>query len=243
MADTVVLSPHLDDAVCSAWTVLRMPGDVRVVNVCAGAPPLGVQGRWDRMTGAADSRTRLVERAAEDRAALALAGREPVNLEFLDDQYREGPLPARRLRAELARAVEGARAVHAPAGLGGHPDHVAVREVAIKLARARGLRLSLYAELPYAVRFGWPHWVTGSPRRAKLAPEARWEQFLATASCPTAELEVRVTPVSETEAAAKLRALQAYETQFAALDAGPLERLRHPDVRRWEVSWAWVRPA
>ena len=34
----VVLSPHLDDAVLSAWHVLRSGGDVCVVTVFAGLP-------------------------------------------------------------------------------------------------------------------------------------------------------------------------------------------------------------
>ena len=79
-APVAVLSPHLDDAVLSAWSVLRRPGDVRVVNVCTAVPPPGPAPPWDQLTGARDAAERMRERLDEDREALAKAGREAVAL-------------------------------------------------------------------------------------------------------------------------------------------------------------------
>lgn len=227
---TVVVSPHLDDAVLSAWSVLSGPGEVRVVNVFTAIPEEGAPPWWDRMVGADDSRALMERRIAEDAEALALAGREPRNLGFPDRQYRDGqPLDTSAVMAALAPELAGAGTVYAPAGLGLHSDHVAAREA----VRTLGTRVFLYADLPYATRFGWPHWVTGAEPRADLRPEALWEEHLAGVPCG----EARVAELSRDEAARKLRAMEAYRTQFAALNAGPLEQLRNPDLLPYEVFW------
>ena len=87
--DTVILSPHFDDAVLSCWHVLASAGEVLVVNVFAGEPPARTLGWWDRLAGATDSAAAVRMRIEEDRQALALAGRTAVNLPFLDSQYRQ----------------------------------------------------------------------------------------------------------------------------------------------------------
>jgi LmbE family N-acetylglucosaminyl deacetylase len=232
----LVLSPHYDDAVLSAWSVLRGPGDVTVVNVCTGTPAPGRLGRWDRVTGGAgvgeDGREFVRLRAAEDSAALALAGREAVGLGLLDAQYRDQPLDPADLGARIEQAFPGASALHAPAGLGLHADHLVVRDVAVALARAVDLPLWLYADQPYAVRMGWPHWVTGAEPRPHLRPEARWAEHL-----PALDLEPQAVRLTQEETVRKRRALEAYRTQIDALDAGPLGRLRHPEILGWEVRW------
>src|SRR6188472_4542168 len=90
MQATMILSPHQDDAVFSLWHVLAGAGDVGVINVFTGIPPGQRVGWWDAETGAVDAAERGRERCREDRAALALAGRSAINLEFADAQYREG---------------------------------------------------------------------------------------------------------------------------------------------------------
>ena len=99
-----ILSPHLDDAVLSCWHLLAGPGEVAVINVFAGIPPTGAPaGWWDRMTGHADAQAVVRARRDEDRAALALAQREAVNLDFLDRQYRPGPDPPAALGSRRGR--------------------------------------------------------------------------------------------------------------------------------------------
>src|SRR5262245_1504842 len=149
--DLLILSPHLDDAVLSAWCDL--PGAV-VANLCTAVPPSGAIGSFDRTKGAADGAAFMTQRLAEDRAALAMAEvGTRLELGFLDAQYRDGPLDPDAIRA----ALPSAERILAPAGLGGHPDHLAAREAAL----ATGLPVTLYADLPYAARVGWPAWVTG----------------------------------------------------------------------------------
>ena len=62
-APHVVLSPHLDDAVLSTWSVLRRPGEVAVVNVFAGIPDSSAPPRCDRLVRATDSRVHMDNRA------------------------------------------------------------------------------------------------------------------------------------------------------------------------------------
>jgi LmbE family N-acetylglucosaminyl deacetylase len=236
-APAIVLSPHLDDAVLSAWSVLRGPGEVLVVNVCTAVPPAGTVGWYDRMRGIDDSAPFMEQRLGEDAEAVALAGREWANLGFLDDQYRSEPLDPREVRGSLEAVVSEASVLYAPAGLGGHPDHYATRELALEIGRADGIPVRLYADLPYAVRVGWPAWVTGLPERPYLLPEGRWEEFLATASCPRGSLVPEVHSLTDAEAEAKVRALETYRTEFENLNAGPLDRLRHPEIRGYELHW------
>jgi LmbE family N-acetylglucosaminyl deacetylase len=216
--------------------------DVEVVNVCAGIPGAGPVAYWDRITGATDSSARMKERLAEDRRALALAGIEPRNLPFLDDQYRDGqPFPAADLQAALAEPVQAAGAVHAPAGLGGHVDHVAVREAALAVGARSGAPVFLYAEQPYATICGWPHWVTGGDPSPYLAPEVGWELDLAAASCGRDRLRPHVRELDGAETERKVTALREYRTQFPALVA--VAGVDRPEISGWEVRWEVTAPS
>jgi LmbE family N-acetylglucosaminyl deacetylase len=232
----VVLSPHLDDAVLSAWSVLRSSGEVQVVNVCSGLPMADLLSPWDRLTGAVNSRTRMLERLREDQMALARAGREATALDFPEEQYREGPLESEALRRALERIVDvgGVAQVWAPAGLGGHADHVQIRDAAIRLLRDGGPALHLYADLPYAVRYGWPGWVSGHDDDPHLVVEAWWRRFLPGGLDLTAASHT----LSAADARSKLHALAAYRTQIAGLNGGPLEVLQRSCIIRYEVSWS-----
>jgi LmbE family N-acetylglucosaminyl deacetylase len=228
----VVVSPHLDDALFSAWHLLAGAGDVRVVNVFTGMPPEGtVPPRWDRLTGARDSVQRMRERLDEDGRALGLAGRTAVGLDFLDSQYREGPVDAGALEAALERAAGDAELV-APAGIGEHSDHVAVRDAALALV-ARGAPVSFYAELPYATEFGWPAWVDVSDPDPFVDPDAYWSDAWA----PLFDAHYAPIPIeldAETQRH-KIEAMREYRTQFPALEGGDRQRLTHPTLVRYEV--------
>ena len=230
-APPLLLSPHLDDAVIDCWSVVTDPGALNLVNVFAGIPPAGRTTHWDRIVGAADSAQLMRARIEEDRAALGQVGRGPVNLGFLEHQQREHERPPTlaAIDGELTDSVPAASRVYAPAALGTpHPDHVRVREYALACAAA-GIPVELYADLPYAVVYGWPHWVTGEPRDPHLDVDAYWGEH------PPGE--PRVVTLDEHQAAAKLAAMRAYETQFPSLDRGPIGLLSNPRVHRFEVYW------
>jgi len=228
----VVLSPHLDDAVLSAWSVLRREGDVQVVVVCAGVPPPGPAPPWDRLTGARDAAERMLERRDEDRVALARAGRRAAHLDFLDAQYRTDALDQDALLAALNEAVPEAGELWAPAGIGAHHDHLQVREAALAIQRDGGPPLRLYAELPYATRQGWPQWVTGRRGNHGLDIDAWLRAYLPEGTPIPGEPHV----LSRAETRRKLRALRDYGTQWRALDAKG--RVSDRRVIRYEASFA-----
>ncbi|HWJ64380.1 MAG TPA: PIG-L family deacetylase [Acidimicrobiales bacterium] len=240
----VVLSPHLDDAVVSAWDVLRSPsaGGVQVVVPFAGVPPEGTTGRFDPVFGTDDSAALVRTRRKEDVAALAVLGRVPVHLDHLDEQYRTGPADPVELARSIAAAVAPAAAVVAPAGIGRHADHLAVRAAAIELARAWDAALWLFADLPYAANFGWPSWVTGEAPDPRLVPEAAWAGVLAEVADPV-DLDVEVARFDGADRTAKLAAVRCYASQWPALEGGPHARMSNPAVAGFEVRWRVSRPA
>src|SRR5205085_10632411 len=134
------------------------------------------------------------------------------------------------------RTVPAVSAVWAAAGLGGNPDH--------RLARALGRRiagvstpLTLYAELPHAAAFGWPHWVTNSSRPEYLDIDAYWAPFLAGAPVVNEEPTRRVRELEDREMGRKLEAIRLYRTQYPALTRGSLDVLADTRILRYEVAW------
>ena len=182
------------------------------------------------------------ERRAEDAEALALAGCAPINLPFRDRQYRpiREPLSLRDVDEELSHSVEAVSVLYAPASVGsGHPDHRLVRELALSAA-ARGIGVHLYADVPYAVRFGWPHWVTGLPEDPRLVVDVYWQHLAREVPGVGSVRNARVVRLTEEQAARKLAAMRMYRTQFPALDAGPIGMLSNPLIHGFEVFWEVV---
>jgi LmbE family N-acetylglucosaminyl deacetylase len=234
----VVLSPHPDDAVLSAWSVLRAPGEVTVVNVFAGVPEVGLPRRSDRLIRATDSRAHVRTRLAEDREALALAERTALNLDLLDGQHRHTDPEPGELEAELVEQLPRASMLYAPAGIRGDRDHELVRDVVLDLGRRSRVPVVLYAEIPQAVHYGWPAWVTGDEPDESLDPEVDWELALGAAAVDRESLVPVVARLEPPVAAEKLRALACYRSHFSLLNRGPLGLLEHPHVLPFEVTWS-----
>lgn len=210
MPGRLVLSPHPDDAVLSCWHALA-GRQAEVVTVFAGLPTAGVPlSAWDRLTGASDARARAAVRRAEDVAALTVAGCAVRPLDLLGKSYREGPLDTAALRAAVEAAIGNAEEVWLPAAIGGHPDHRALRDAALDVLGSRTGRM--YADLPYAIRYGWPDWVTGSPREDPLDVTA----WLA-AQLPPAAGGPLVHRLPSGQQARKWSAVRRYASQFPAL--------------------------
>jgi hypothetical protein len=235
MAATVILSPHQDDAVLSLWHVLNAPGDVSVVNVFVAQPAATDLGWWDAQTGADDPQSRARERGEEDRAALALAGRSPTDLDFLDLQYRTDDQPLEPIVAAIEAAAPEPARLLASAGFGGHLDHALVRDAALVLAN-RGRPVSLYADVPHATRDGWPSWVTNGAGADATVPTDAWTADVAASRVDLARLSPRVYALDSEEAQRKLAALAEYRTQLPALTA-EYQLDERPDALRYEVVW------
>jgi hypothetical protein len=224
---TVVLSPHLDDAVLSCWHRLE-GGDAKVVNVFTGLPDSGTAGWWDVLTGASDSVARMNERLREDARALDAARAESVGLGLLDEQYRHNGRPPEVAEA-LAEHLGDADEVYVPAGLALGADHGLVLSGALELRDD----LRLYADLPHAALWGWPSWVTGAGGDDDpLEVDASWRARLRDAGLDPDALRPEAHPLDDLSFERKLQAVRCYGTQVAALEReAPLAALR------WEVTW------
>lgn len=162
-----------------------------------------------------------------------------MNVPLLDGEHRlPGPDPTlRALDARISDAVPAASAIYAPAALGMNVDHRLVRRLARAL-HLQGMPVHLYADLPYCVVHGWPHWVDGADPDPNRDVDAFWRTFLV----GVPELgELRAAEVARLrpeDAAMKLSAMRTYRTQFSALDGGKAGLLSNPAIHGYEVLWA-----
>jgi hypothetical protein len=233
-----ILSPHLDDAVLSCWHLLEQPGEMIVINAFTGVPAsFGAPAWWDQLTGATDSGQRVRARVEEDRKALALAGRTPVNLDFLDEQYREADQPLAPLTAQIEGLLVPGAHVYAPAAFGDHADHALVRAAALELRKV-GFAVSLYADLPHATLHGWPAWVTraGTPAANDLAT-ALWDRSLAETGVAPESMAPVVHELDAVAHGRKLAAVHAYDTQLQGLAELAGRPLTDRETLGYEVVW------
>lgn len=237
-APALYLAPHLDDAVFNCWALLTSEAPLAIVNVFAGVPAPGFVTRWDSICGATESRAMALARLEEDRDALALAGRAASYLDLLEVETRRGAprRPLADVDAAIAAAHPRASAVYAPSGIGGHVDHVTLRRYAQALHGA-GMPVRVYAELPYCVQHGWPHWVTGAEPEPHRNVDAFWRDQLAGVPEIADPRSAEVVRLDDDQAAAKLAAMRTYRTQFPALSGGEAGVLDEPAIHRHEVSW------
>jgi GlcNAc-PI de-N-acetylase len=215
-APTVVLSPHLDDAV---WACFSLLGEGTVVATAFAGIPVGAPGWWDVQCGITDSAAHVHARRAEDAAVLRSLGARPVHLPLLDGQYRtEEPRPVDVIDA-LSEQVGAAARVVAWSGIG-HPDHRLIRDAGLELHR-RGIPVTLVADYCYSTRRGWPTWI--DPVAGRPEADDQWRELLGGALGDRLR-SPRIVRLSEHRSAAKLAAMRGYVTQF-------------DNIEREEPSW------
>jgi LmbE family N-acetylglucosaminyl deacetylase len=160
----VVVSPHLDDAVLSASSVLAArPGSLIVSAFCNGPRAVDPLPEWDRSSLTfADGDDVIAARRAEDAAAAAVLGATTLHLDHWDGHYR---VPAYGYAgwtdpADLARAVAAdllelaargdARTWVTPLGVW-HADHQITAAACRQVAAARpDLEWLVYDDQPYS---------------------------------------------------------------------------------------------
>jgi LmbE family N-acetylglucosaminyl deacetylase len=207
-APAVILSPHLDDAVWSTFSLLAGDeADVIVVTVFAGVPE-GTVGWWDAQCGIEDSAEHVLARRREDSGVLTSLGRSAIHLDLLDDQYRDGPTDPADVVSALAGAVTTVSRVYAPSGIG-HPDHAIVRDAGVLLAES-GVPSTLYTDYCYCTRDGWPTWIASDGR---TEADEQWRDAIGRIVGDRLT-EPHVRRLSDEESARKLEAMQGYVTQY-----------------------------
>jgi LmbE family N-acetylglucosaminyl deacetylase len=139
-APTLVLSAHCDDAAVEAWHLLSTTRPIKLAVAFMAVPPEGTVGVDDKR-GSYDAAAYIRERQAEERAALAPLGIEPIFLPGLDMPYRDGKVPSLgALATDLAQLVPEASQIVCPLGIGirfrigtptySHVDHKLARDIA-----------------------------------------------------------------------------------------------------------------
>jgi LmbE family N-acetylglucosaminyl deacetylase len=243
----LVVSPHLDDAVLSASHTIR-PGATTVVTVFAGtpAPSVGLTA-WDAYTGAADSAARMLERHGEDDEAMRRLGGVPaVRLDYLDSQYRETlQADADAIATTLAEMIDSDAdidAVWLPAGIGGHPDHVATRIAGLRaVADFEHLVVYLYADFPYVVTFGWPSWAVDGAKEPYLNGAAFLDAEMRAQGLTGMALQREIIHADDIGVKRKRHAIEAYRSQLPGLKLHRATLDADADLLRVEVAWRLVR--
>lgn len=233
MRTRLIVSPHLDDAVLSAWHAVA-EGPATVVTVFAGVPDAGQEvPPWDRATGADDSSQLMVERRADDAAILEAHGARAVHLDFLDEQYRDTGPPRQAIIDALEPLVAGHDEVWVPAGIvGGHGDHRIVAEAA--LAASNGSTRVMYADQPYTSR-QWSEVV--APATGGPVIDEEWTR-LVLSTCPLAPPRApRIRRLGEGESLAKRAALGRYSSQLPLLIRTFPEWWSNPTL--FNQEWVW----
>lgn len=157
---TLLLSPHLDDAVLSAGQFLVNQPGCDVLTVFAGIPDWGkgVVTPYDQKCGFTSSRRAMEARRLEDRDAIARLRCDPYFWEhYLDSQYladerdRDG-LPA--LAADIVDFVRRGEyeLVLAPLGLL-HPDHEFLADAVLLARDTLPADVYLWEDLPNRVLY------------------------------------------------------------------------------------------
>jgi LmbE family N-acetylglucosaminyl deacetylase len=210
MPNTLVLSPHLDDAVFGCGELIaRTPGTV-VMTLLAGVPAgFDKLTEWDAASGFASAREAIAQRRKEDRSALDILGALPQWCDFGDSQYGQTPAP-KDIAAVIAASMEriAPHTILFPAGLF-HSDHALVHEAAIMLmqeAAGAGRKWLMYEEPSYRR-------VPGLLQRRLADLASRGIRATPLPAPPPVQMEA-------VEAAAlKHEAVHCYASQLRALDS------------------------
>lgn len=176
MTRWIYISPHFDDGVLSCggliWEQARQGVPVEIWTVCGGEPPDGPLSEFAQAMHAiwqsGNGRETIALRKLEDESAAVCVGAEIVHFDFLDCIYRrsrqgtplypesvfvpahrgDARLPQRMARVLKSELLPGDILV-APLALGGHVDHVLVRQAVELLARP----ILYYADIPYLLNY------------------------------------------------------------------------------------------
>jgi LmbE family N-acetylglucosaminyl deacetylase len=231
---TVVVSPHLDDAVLSLGASIactsRSGRRVTVVTVFAGTPEsIAPAGGWDRRAGFSTEGEAVAARRREDREACALVGAEPRWLHFSDADYRPR-LDPDEIGDAVCAAVGPATAVLLPGFPLTNDDHAWLARVLLERRRAFP-QVGLYAEQPYRYAMGAGRLVDEAVGSVAGDARASWTH-------PAAGIADRRS---------KRRAILAYRSQTSLLGftqrrGRKLTRMLWHELLHRGEAVAWLQP-
>lgn len=250
MSRALIVSPHLDDAVLSAYHVISDFASVTVQSIFAGCPSGSFLSELDGRHRIESSRDWVLDRRRRDRQILQRLACKVIHEDFLDVQYREGFLGAGgeysnllsrdavyaemvdKVTATFVRAyVDDFDYVYCPAGIGGHVDHLITTFAALS-AWGRTSRLRLYADSPYYFRqFGLPS--VASPE-VNTEADKFVKSFLARIGVEIGS--ANVVELDHWNSRRKICAMRDYGSEFEFVVAG-LRDSTMIDRFRFELWW------
>ncbi len=134
-APLLLVSPHLDDAMLSAFALLT--GEpVDVLTVFTGRPVPAQHTGWDAICGFDDSTISITTRLGENEAAFAGWDHRLVELDLLDVQYRELDDGEFNHSSVITLLDPQGRVLARSSNLGGEPDAGFVETLRKALAAA-----------------------------------------------------------------------------------------------------------
>lgn len=180
---TLLLSPHPDDLVYSAFSYLKQ----RQEKVCVTLFNVSSFNKWSLRSKILTTALRTLE----DKLVLSILGCKTVHFYLEDSSLGAHP----RLSPSL-RVTEKPSIIVAPAAIGSHIDHLTTRGFAIKLfEQLKSCELVLYQDLPYSARVSDLH---------------REEEAL---SKVIGALKVRVLPLTREEIGKKVKMAKLFFSQ------------------------------
>ena len=247
MSQHIFLSPHLDDVALSCGgTVARLVAEqaqVKVINIFAGSPdpaePISEFAHYQH-TMWGNPQSAYETRRAEDAAAMACFGLEPIWLDFLDCIYRGQPKEnhwyytsdpdifgevnpaeyesALTIVTTILDQVDSSSSqpnFYAPLTVGHHVDHQLTFLTALHLQQ-RGNPVYFYEDYPYADR---------DERYLPEALETTTPTLLrlvdySSKAAGHGRWQSEIMPFSAQQLEVKIRAIAAYATQLNVLFGG-----------------------
>ncbi|PSN82887.1 hypothetical protein B9Q02_11125 [Candidatus Marsarchaeota G1 archaeon BE_D] len=186
---TLLLSPHPDDVVYSAFFYLKHDQK----RVCVTLFNVSSFNKWRLQSKFLTTTLRTLE----DKLVLSLLRCKSVHLYLEDSSVRVCRKPNPSLWVKESPSI-----IVAPAAIGSHIDHLVTRELAIKLfEEIKNCELVLYQDLPYA---------------AKISDLKKEEDAL---SGVIGNIKERVLPLTKEEIKKKVKMAKLYfsQTDYTAL--------------------------
>ena len=239
------VSPHLDDIALSCGGLVRRLASrgqqVAIATVCTAdrpaGQPLSVAAQHVHGEGQLGDVQPYAVRRREDEAACAILGAEPIHLGLLDAIYRHddagAPLYPRdfiggqvaehdwqrffpQIKTALRPHLRRSQVIYAPLTIGGHVDHVLVRQAVEE--SAGDTPVMFFEDYPYASKTDWRN----SGVTMGLAPSPQ--------------------VLNEDEIAARINAISQYPSQMFALferaETMPEKVRRYIRLAGGETYWA-----
>ncbi|MDG4773876.1 PIG-L family deacetylase [Solwaraspora sp. WMMD792] len=232
----IVVSPHFDDGVLSATSALHAGHSTLLITVCGGVPAENQERsheEWDRLCGFESGPAAAKGRAAEDRAAAAVAGNSVMHLPVPDAPYRSG-FPSEMVVSALACLIRRDVRLWIPVGIGDHPDHVGTRDAVLAAVAGADTDCPLifYADCPYAFGSGWD-----APDSERPIAD-QWEPQLAALAHLVDVASPRIARLDDPTMRLKIAMLRCHASQLAGLAVDHPHFLAWEGPLRQEVFWS-----